>query len=121
MPDALGPVPQSPFDWLTLNKLLAEMVAQRGGNLIYDVEMVHVVDNVADQGYYESLILTKERFNTICDNIQSKATTTSVWIWNYIKRLNNPYRTIFILFYVFLIFFNQNIVVPQRIVYLVFP
>ena len=76
--NALGPVPQSPFDRRTLNKLLTEMVAQRGGNLIYDVEMVRVVDDEADQGYYEDLSLTEEQFNTLRDNIQAKAKSTPV-------------------------------------------
>ena len=44
----LGPVPQSPFSRLQLNKLLEEMIKVRGGNLIYDVEMVRFVSDEAD-------------------------------------------------------------------------
>jgi FKBP-type peptidyl-prolyl cis-trans isomerase len=69
----LGPVPQSPFSRLQLNKLLEEMIKVRGGNLIYDVEMVRVVSDEADQGYYDDSSLTEEQFNTLRDNIQGQA------------------------------------------------
>ncbi len=71
--DGLGPVPQSPFARLRLNQLLKEMVEQRGGKLIYDVELLRVLDDEADQGYYDDLSLTDEQFETLRDNIQNKA------------------------------------------------
>lgn len=66
----LGPVPQSPFSRLQLNQLLEEMVKVKAGNLIYDVELVKVVDDEADQGYYEDSNLTDEQFETLKENIQ---------------------------------------------------
>lgn len=74
--DALGPVPESPFDRMRLNQLLADMVEQRGGNLIYDVQLLKVIDDEADQGYYNDLSLTEEQFNTLRDNIQNTARTS---------------------------------------------
>jgi hypothetical protein len=41
-----------------LNSLLDEMVAQRGGNLVYDVRLERFFDDEADQGYYDDLELT---------------------------------------------------------------
>jgi hypothetical protein len=69
----LGPVPQSPFSRLKLNQLLEEMIKVRGGNLIYDVELVRVVSDEADQGYYDDSSLTEEQFNTLRENIQGQA------------------------------------------------
>lgn len=71
--EGLGPVPQSPFARLRLNQLLKEMVEQRGGKLIYDVELVRVLDDEADQGYYDDMSLTDEQFETLRNNIQNKA------------------------------------------------
>jgi FKBP-type peptidyl-prolyl cis-trans isomerase len=71
--DALGPVPQSPFDRRKLNNLLKQMVEQRGGQLIYDVELLRVLDDEADQGYYDDMSLTDEQFNSLRENIQNKA------------------------------------------------
>jgi hypothetical protein len=69
----LGPLPQSPFDRFRLNGLLDKMIEKRGGDLIYDVELVSVIDDEADQGYYEDSSLTEEQFNTLRDNIQNRA------------------------------------------------
>lgn len=68
----LGPVPQSPFARLQLNRLLEEMITVRGGNLIYDVEMVRIIPDEADQGYYQDESLTEEQFNALRDNIQAQ-------------------------------------------------
>lgn len=67
---ALGPVPVSPFARLKLNSLLEEMVKVRGGNLIYDVELVKIVTDEADQGYYEDSTLTEDEFELLKANIQ---------------------------------------------------
>ncbi|KAL3905018.1 MAG: hypothetical protein SGARI_004652 [Bacillariaceae sp.] len=42
-----------------LNGLLDEMVAQQGGNLIYDVRLERFFDDEADQGYYDDLELSQ--------------------------------------------------------------
>jgi FKBP-type peptidyl-prolyl cis-trans isomerase len=54
----LGPLPQYPWQRFKLNSLLDEMVAQRGGNLVYDVRLERFFDDEADQGYYDDLELT---------------------------------------------------------------
>jgi FKBP-type peptidyl-prolyl cis-trans isomerase len=69
----LGPIPASPFDRNKLSNLLDQMVEQRAGNLIYDVELKGVMDDEADMGYYEDSALTPEAFQTLRDNIQRKA------------------------------------------------
>lgn len=48
----LGPMPAYPWDRQRLNGLLSEMIAQRGGDLIFDVELLSVIDDEASQGYY---------------------------------------------------------------------
>lgn len=69
----LGPIPQYPWDRYKLNGLLDKMVELRAGNLIYDVEMVSIIDDEADQGYYEDGSLTPEQFSQLRDNIQRRA------------------------------------------------
>lgn len=54
----LGPLPQYPWQRFKLNGLLDEMIAQRGGNLVYDVRLERFFDDEADQGYYEDLELS---------------------------------------------------------------
>ena len=49
----LGPLPEMPWQRQSLNSLLDEMIKQRGGNLIYDIKLQTVIDDEADQGYYE--------------------------------------------------------------------
>lgn len=69
----LGPLPESPFARLKLSKLLDDMVEQRGGNVIFDVELKSFIDDEADQGYYEDASLTPEQFDTLRTNLQKKA------------------------------------------------
>lgn len=69
----LGPMPEYPWDRRKLNSLLTKMVEVRSGNLIYDVELLSVIDDEADQGYYEDLSLTPEQFSQLRDNIQRSA------------------------------------------------
>ncbi|KAG7338874.1 peptidyl-prolyl cis-trans isomerase [Nitzschia inconspicua] len=58
----LGPLPEYPWQRFKLNSLIDQMIAQRGGNLIYDVRLERFFDDEADQGYYEDLdILPEER------------------------------------------------------------
>lgn len=68
----LGPVPVSPFARDKLNYLLDKMVEKRTGRLIYDVELVGIIDNEADQGYYEDTALTNEQFDTLRENLQQQ-------------------------------------------------
>ena len=49
----LGPFPEYPWNRWKLNWMLDDMITQRGGNLIYDVELKSVFDDEADQGYYD--------------------------------------------------------------------
>lgn len=60
--DGLGPIPEMPWQRDTLNKLLEEMVRQRGGNLIYDVQLERFFDDEADQGYYQDDEISPEEF-----------------------------------------------------------
>lgn len=61
----LGPLPIYPWDRRKLNSLLDQMIAQQGGNLVYDVRLEKVMDDEADQGYYEDLELTPEELEEI--------------------------------------------------------
>jgi len=72
-PGVLGPLPGNPLGRYKLNKLLNEMVEARGGNVVVDVELLSVIDNEADQGYYEDSTLSPEDFNTLRVNLLEKA------------------------------------------------
>ncbi len=72
-PGVLGPIPEGPIGRFKLNKLLDEMIEVRGGNVVFDVELRSVVEDEADQGYYEDQSLTPEQFNTLRTNLQQKA------------------------------------------------
>lgn len=61
----LGPLPQYPWDRRKLSRLLDEMVAQRGGNLVYDVRLEKVIDDEADQGYYDDAELSPEQMEEL--------------------------------------------------------
>lgn len=69
----LGPLPESPLARYKLSNLLEDMVEQRGGNVIFDVELKSFIDDEADQGYYEDASLTPEQFDTLRTNLQKKA------------------------------------------------
>lgn len=58
----LGPLPELPWQRDSLNRLLAEMVEQRGGNLVYDVKLERFFDDEADQGYYQDDEISPEEF-----------------------------------------------------------
>lgn len=68
----LGPVPEYPWDRQKLNGLLNDMVKYSGGTLIYEVTLLSVLDDEADQGYYEDASLTPEDFDTLRRNLQRK-------------------------------------------------
>lgn len=56
----MGPLPQYPWDRMKLNSLLDKMVQQQGGNLVFDVRLEKVIDDEADQGYYDDAELSPE-------------------------------------------------------------
>jgi len=58
--NGLGPLPEMPWQRWKLNLLLDDMVAQRGGNLIYDVRLERFFDDEADQGYYQDEEISPE-------------------------------------------------------------
>lgn len=58
----LGPLPELPWERSALNNLLTKMVEQRGGNLIYDVQLERFFDDEADQGYYGDDEISPEEF-----------------------------------------------------------
>jgi len=60
--DGLGPIPEMPWQRETLNFLLQKMVAQRGGNLVYDIQLERFFDDEADQGYYQDDEISPEEF-----------------------------------------------------------
>lgn len=65
-----GPIPASPFARYNLNKLLEEMVERRGGTLIFDVTLLFVMDDEADQGYYQDNSLSEEEFEFVKAKLQ---------------------------------------------------
>ena len=69
----LGPVPEYPWNRMKLNRLLEEMVEQRGGTLVFQVTLNHVMDDEADMGYYTDSSLTPEQFALLRENLQKRA------------------------------------------------
>ena len=41
------------------------MIAQKGGNLVYDIRLINFFDDEADQGYYQDDELTSEELDEI--------------------------------------------------------
>lgn len=72
-PGVLGPLPDSPWGRYKLNRLLEDMIAARGGNIIMDVELKNIITDEADQGYYDDESLSPEDFNKLRSNLQEKA------------------------------------------------
>lgn len=67
----LGPIPEGPYGRWKLNRLIDRMIEVKGGNLIFDVEMKSILEDEADQGYYEDDSLSPEDFNTLRRNIEA--------------------------------------------------
>ena len=67
----IGPIPVGPVGRWKLNHLLDKMVEVKGGNLIFDVEMKSIIEDEADQGYYDDDSLSPEDFDRLRENIQS--------------------------------------------------
>ena len=68
----LGPIPEFPWNRWSLNRLLNKMIDQRGGNLVFEVELKSVIDDEADQGYYEDGSPTPEEFERLRLNFQER-------------------------------------------------
>eukprot|EP00956_Cyclotella_meneghiniana_P039736 scaffold178251_cov79-Cyclotella_meneghiniana.AAC.2 len=66
----IGPIPTGPIGRWKLNRLLDKMVEVKGGNLIFDVEMRSIIEDEADQGYYDDESLSPEDFNTLRQNLE---------------------------------------------------
>ncbi len=47
------------------------MVELKGGNTIFDVEMKSIIEDEADQGYYDDESLSPENFNTLRQNLEA--------------------------------------------------
>jgi len=71
-PGVLGPLPSTPIGRYKLNRLLEEMIARRGGNIVVDVTLRAVFDDEADQGYYQDDSLSPDDFDTLKTNLQMK-------------------------------------------------
>ena len=69
----LGPLPEYPWSRWKLNGLLEDMVKQQGGNLVYDVRLLRLVDDEADQGYYEDLELSPDEFEEIQNKLARRS------------------------------------------------
>ena len=74
----LGPIPELPWNRWSLNNLLSKMIEQRGGNLVFEVELKSVIDDEADQGYYEDLSPTPEEFEKLRLNFQERSAAAAV-------------------------------------------
>merc|ERR1719410_2079718 len=66
----LGPLPSGFLGRRKLSSLLDQMIEKKGGQLIFEVQLLSVIDDEADQGYYNDDTLTPEEFNTLRDNVQ---------------------------------------------------
>lgn len=67
----LGPIPTGPYGRWKLNHLIDRMVELKGGNLVFDVEMKSILEDEADQGYYDDQSLSPDEFNTLRQNIEA--------------------------------------------------
>jgi len=70
--DGLGPIPEMPWQREILNSLLKRMVDQRGGNLIYDVQLERFFDDEADQGYYQDDEISAEEYAELNRRLNKK-------------------------------------------------
>ena len=66
----LGPLPPGFLGREKLNSLIDQMIAKQGGQIIFEIEMPGVVEDEADQGYYNDKSLTPEQFALLRANIQ---------------------------------------------------
>jgi FKBP-type peptidyl-prolyl cis-trans isomerase len=68
----LGPLPVGPINRYRLNQLLDQMVELSGGTVIYEVTLLSVIPDEADQGYYSDASLSPEDFATLRENLRIK-------------------------------------------------
>ena len=73
----IGPIPEGWLARRSLNGLLDEMIERQGGRVIFDVELISVRDDEADQGYYDDDSLSPEEFNTLRMNLQGPGASGS--------------------------------------------
>ena len=73
----LGPIPEYPWDRSKLNNLLDQMVALRGGTVVFEVTLLSAIDDEADQGYYKDGSLTPDQFEQLRNTIQQRAMQAS--------------------------------------------
>lgn len=69
----LGPLPSGFLARGKLNSLIDQMIEVQGGQVIFEIEMLGIVEDEADQGYYFDKSLTPEQFNTLRTNMQKGA------------------------------------------------
>ncbi|KAL7575881.1 hypothetical protein ACA910_003194 [Epithemia clementina (nom. ined.)] len=69
----LGPLPEYPWDRFKLNYLLDQMVALRGGTVVFEVTLLSAMDDEADQGYYEDASMPPEQFERLRESIRQRA------------------------------------------------
>ena len=69
----IGPIPEYPWDRAKLNSLLDQMVALRGGTVVFEVTLLSAMDDEADQGYYQDGSLSPEQFDKLRESIQQRA------------------------------------------------
>jgi len=72
-PGVLGPLPDSPWGRAKLNRLLDSMVEKKGGSVVVDVELKTVIEDEADQGYYEDSTIDPADFETLRQNLSKTA------------------------------------------------
>jgi hypothetical protein len=68
----LGPIPEYPWDRWRLNSMLDKMVALKGGTIIFEVTMLSIMDDEADQGYYQDKGLSAEEYELLQRNLNQK-------------------------------------------------
>jgi FKBP-type peptidyl-prolyl cis-trans isomerase len=68
----LGPVPEMPWDRWRLNSMLDKMEGMKGGTIVFEVTLLSVMDDEADQGYYQDSALTEDEFETLKVNLRQK-------------------------------------------------
>lgn len=66
----LGPMPELPWNRWKLDKLLDQTIELVGGTVIYEVTLLAVVADEADQGYYQDSSLSPEDFATLRENLR---------------------------------------------------
>jgi FKBP-type peptidyl-prolyl cis-trans isomerase len=68
----LGPIPDVPWNRNKLNQLLDQMIALKGGTIIYEVTLLSVIHDEADLGYYTDASISPEDFATLRENLRIK-------------------------------------------------